>query len=103
MRTILMTAALAAFSSTVMLAADEAAGKAVYDKSCKSCHGVDGTPNPGMVKMTKVDIKDFKTADFSDADIKTAVTAGKGKMKPVAGVTGPALDNVAAYVKSMKK
>jgi mono/diheme cytochrome c family protein len=103
MRTILMTAALAALSATVVCGADAAAGKAVYDKSCKSCHGADGTPNAGVAKMMKVEIKDFKTTDFSDADIKTAVSAGKGKMKPVPTVTGASLDNVAAYVKSLKK
>jgi predicted CXXCH cytochrome family protein len=103
MRMILMTAALAALSSTAVFAADATAGKAVYDKSCKACHGADGTPNPGMVKMMKVDIKDFKTTDYSEADIKTAVTAGKGKMKPVPTVTGASIDDVAAYVKSLKK
>jgi predicted CXXCH cytochrome family protein len=102
MRMILMTAALA-LCSTAAFAGDAKAGKDVYDKSCKSCHGADGTPNPGMVKMMKVDIKDFKTTDYSEADIKTAVTAGKGKMHPIASVTGPSLDNVVAYVKSMKK
>jgi predicted CXXCH cytochrome family protein len=100
---ILMTAALAALSATAVFAADATAGKAVYDKSCKGCHGADGTPNPGMVKMMKVDIKDFKTTDYSEADIKTAVSAGKGKMKPVPTVTGASLDDVAAYVKSLKK
>jgi predicted CXXCH cytochrome family protein len=103
MRMILMTAAVAALCSTVMVGADATAGKAVYDKSCKTCHGADGTPNPGMVKMMKVDIKDFKTTDYSEADVKTAVTAGKGKMKPVPTVTGASLDDVAAYVKSLKK
>jgi|ERR1700722_3121980 predicted CXXCH cytochrome family protein len=103
MRMILMTAALAALSATAVFAADATAGKAVYDKSCKGCHGADGTPNPGMVKMMKVDIKDFKTTDYSEADIKTAVSAGKGKMKPVPTVTGASLDDVAAYVKSLKK
>jgi predicted CXXCH cytochrome family protein len=103
MRMILITAALAALSATAVFAADATAGKAVYDKSCKGCHGADGTPNPGMVKMMKVDIKDFKTTDYSEADIKTAVSAGKGKMKPVPTVTGASLDDVAAYVKSLKK
>lgn len=103
MRMILMTAALAVLSSTAVFGADAAAGKAVYDKSCKSCHGADGTPNPGMVKMLKVDIKDFKTTDYSDADIKTAVSAGKGKMKPIPTITGASLDNVTAYVKTLKK
>src|ERR1700676_2171116 len=99
MRMILITAALTALSSTAVCAADAKAGKDVYDKSCKTCHGADGTPNAGVAKMMKVEMKDFKTADVSEADVKTAVTAGKGKMKPIATVTGAALDNVAAYVK----
>jgi hypothetical protein len=35
--------------------------------------------------------------------VKAAVANGKGKMKPIAAVTGAALDNVAAYVASLKK
>ena len=55
----------------------------------------------GMAKA--MNIKDFKTTDFSEAAIKTAVTDGHGKMKPIPAVTGASLDNVAAYVKSLKK
>jgi hypothetical protein len=40
---------------------------------------------------------------MSAADIKKIITEGKGKMKPVATVTGAAVDDVVAYVKSMKK
>jgi mono/diheme cytochrome c family protein len=101
MRMILTAAALAAFGCTGALAADTAAGKAVFDKSCKSCHGSDGTPSAGMAKA--MNIKDFKTTEFTDAQIKTAITDGKGKMKPIAGVTGASLDNVVAYVKSLKQ
>jgi len=42
MRTILMTVTLAVLCCSVASAADAAAGKAAYDKSCKSCHGADG-------------------------------------------------------------
>ena len=101
MRTILTTAAIATLSCTALFGADATAGKAVYDKSCKTCHGAEGTPPAGMAKA--MNIKDFKTTDVSEDDIKTAVTAGKGKMKPVAGVTGASLDNVVSYVKSLKK
>lgn len=106
MRTILITAALAALSGATMYAADAKAGKDVYDKSCKSCHGADGTANPGVAKMMKVDMKDLKSAEvqaLSDADMKKTITEGRGKMQPVTGVTGPAADNVIAYVRSLKK
>jgi mono/diheme cytochrome c family protein len=106
MRTIIVTLGLAALASTALQAADAAAGKAVYDKSCKTCHGPDGTPNAAIAKMMKVDMKDLKSADvqgMSDDDIKKIVTDGKGKMKPIAGVSGAAADNVVAYVHSLKK
>jgi mono/diheme cytochrome c family protein len=106
MRTILSCLALTALTSTASLAADAKAGKEVYDKSCKSCHGADGTPNPAVAKMMKVEIKDLKSAEIqamSDDDMKKVISGGKGKMKPVASVTGASADNVAAYVHSLKK
>jgi mono/diheme cytochrome c family protein len=101
MRKILTTAALAALCTTAVFAADAKAGKDVYDKSCKTCHGPTGTPPAGVAKA--MGIKDFTTTEFSESAIKTAVTEGKGKMKPVAAVTGASVDNVAAYVISLKK
>ena len=82
------------------------AGQAVYDKSCKSCHGGDGTPNAAVAKMMKVDMKDLKASEvqaLSDEDMKEIIVKGKGKMKPVKTVSGPAVDDVIAYVRSLKK
>jgi cytochrome c5 len=82
-------------------AADAAAGAATYSSKCKTCHGADGAGNPGMAKALKVDFKPLAAA--SDDDIKKAVTAGAGKMKPVAGVAGADLDNLVAAIHAMKK
>jgi mono/diheme cytochrome c family protein len=106
MRIILSALTLAALSATALMAADAAAGQAAYDKSCKSCHGADGTPNPAIAKMMKVDMKDLKAADVqarSADDMKKIISDGNGKMKPVKTVTGPALDDVVAFVHTMKK
>ena len=106
MRTILTVLILAGLSATLSLAADAQAGKAVYDRSCKGCHGPDGAGNAAVAKMMKVEMKDLKLSDvqaMSDDDIKKVVMDGKGKMKPISSVTGANLDNVAAYVKSLKK
>jgi mono/diheme cytochrome c family protein len=106
MRTVLTSVILVAAATTGLYAADAKAGEAAYEKSCKSCHGADGTPNPAIGKMMKVEMKDLKSADvqgMSAADIKKVITEGKGKMKPVVAVTGGAADDVAAYVKTMKK
>jgi mono/diheme cytochrome c family protein len=106
MRTIVATLILAGLSAASASAADAKAGQAVYDKSCKSCHGPDGTANPAIAKMMKVDMQDLKSAEvqsMTDADLKKVVTDGKGKMRPVNTVTGSAVDDVVAYVRSLKK
>ena len=106
MRIILTAIAVIAFCTTGASAADAKAGQAVYDKSCKTCHGPDGTPNSSVAKMMKVDMRNLGSAEVqaqSDADIKTIVTTGKGKMKPVKTVSGADADNVIAYVRTFKK
>lgn len=88
------------------MAADAAAGKTLYATKCKTCHGAEGQGNPGMAKALKADIKPLGSPDIqnkSDADIKAAVTKGVGKMKPVSGVAGADLDNVVAFVRTLKK
>lgn len=106
MKKILSLAILVTASAAALCAADAAAGGAAYEKSCKGCHGADGTPNPAIVKMMAVDVPDLKSAKVqgeSDADIKGVITNGKGKMKPIKTVAGPALDDVVAFIHTLKK
>jgi hypothetical protein len=54
----------------------------------------------------KVELKDLKSPGvqaMSDADISKIITDGKGKMRPITGVTGASLDPVIAYLRSIKK
>jgi mono/diheme cytochrome c family protein len=92
MRTVLIALAFAA-AATALQAADATAGKAAYDKSCKSCHGADGTPNASVAKMMKVDMHDLKSADvqaMSDADLAQAA----------ASASAP---DIVAYIRTWKK
>lgn len=106
MRILLTTLTLACFSAPAASAADATAGQAIYNKSCKTCHGADGTANAALAKMMNVEIKDLKSPEvqsMSNDDIKNVITAGKGKMRPVSAVSGGALDDVVAYVRTLKK
>jgi mono/diheme cytochrome c family protein len=104
MRTLWIVFCVAAAASALQ-AADAKAGKTVYQSSCQSCHGPGGAGNPAIAKMFKVDMRDLKSPEvqaLSDDDLKAIIANGKGKMKPVASVTGAAADNVVAYLRTLK-
>jgi mono/diheme cytochrome c family protein len=87
-------------------AQDAAAGKAVYGKKCQSCHAADGAGNPGIAKAMNVELKPLSSAEVqskSDADLKKVITAGSGKMKPVAGLSDKDVSDVVAYIRTLKK
>jgi cytochrome c5 len=91
---------------TPALAADAAAGHAVYDKKCKMCHGATGEGTPGMAKALNTTIQQLGSPEvqkMGDADLKKIITQGKGKMKPPAGLSGADIDNVIAFVRTLKK
>jgi len=105
-KTLTATLFCAAFAMQAFAAGDATAGKATYDKSCKSCHGAAGAANPAIAKMMKVEMKDLGSAEaqgMSDDAMKKIITTGQGKMKPVASVTGKSVDNVIAFVRTLKK
>src|SRR5450755_2512017 len=79
-------------------------GEATYKAKCQSCHGSAGVPNPGMAKMmgikavTDPDIKKLTLDQMS-----AAVNAGKGKMKPITGLTPAEVKAVVEYYKGLAK
>ena len=54
--------AAALLAAPISLRADAAAGKAAYDKTCKSCHSADGKGNPVIAKMMKVEMREIGRA-----------------------------------------
>jgi mono/diheme cytochrome c family protein len=80
-------------------------GKEVYDSKCKACHGAQGQGNPGMAKVLKVEMRAFGSKEVqaqSDADLKKVITEGKGKMKRVSGLSAKQVDDVVAFVRTLK-
>jgi mono/diheme cytochrome c family protein len=87
-------------------AADAKAGKVSYDKACKSCHGMTGQPNAAIAKATKAEMRHLGSKEvqaLSDAEMKKIITDGHGKMKPVKTVSGAAVDDVVAYMRTFKQ
>ena len=91
--------------SIVPAIAGPSEGKEVFDKSCKACHGATGQGNPGMAKMLKVEMRPLGSKEVqaqSDADLKKIITQGKGKMKPVASLSAKQVDDVVAFIRTLK-
>jgi mono/diheme cytochrome c family protein len=106
MTTLRKTLILSMMAAGVPSAADLQAGKAVYDRACKSCHGANGVANPAIAKSLKVEMHDLGSKEvqaLSDDEIKAIITDGKGKMRPVKTVSGSDVDNVVAYIRTFKK
>ena len=99
--------ALMATVAGIALAADAKNGADVFNKSCKPCHGEGGaTPNAQVEKMFGSPIPVLGSPEIqakSDADFRKAITEGKGKMPIAKNVTGGAIDDVIAYMRTMKK
>ena len=78
-------------------------GAATYKAKCAMCHGPTGTPSAGMAKAMGIKpVSDPSMQSLTVPQIESAVKNGKGKMKPIAGLTDPQVQAVASYFKSLK-
>jgi len=100
-RTQLALAAVVALASSVCFA--QAAGEATYKAKCAMCHGPTGTPSAGMAKAMGIKpASDPTIKKLTVTEISAAVKSGKGKMKPIAGLSDAQIKDVSAYFKGLK-
>lgn len=98
--------ALIILGTGVSVAGDAATGRVVYEKKCRICHGDNGEGNPDVAKKLKAEQKPLwsdEVQKMSDADFKKLISEGKGKMKPPKNVSDEDIDNVIAFVRTLKK
>lgn len=84
-------------------------GKALYDKSCKMCHNVDGKGNKAVIKMadgdlSKLDLTKASTVAKTDANLEKSVTDGIGKMKAYKDkLSADQVKAVVSHVRTLQK
>ncbi len=101
---IVMLSALA-LAPGIANGAETAAGKAVFQAKCQSCHGEQGQGNERLAKMLKVTIPQLGSAqvqDQTDEQLAKVVTEGKGKMPAVHNLSKKEVDEVIAFVRTLK-
>ncbi|MGA7342943.1 MAG: cytochrome c [Terracidiphilus sp.] len=90
-------------STAAAMSFAQSSGEATYKSKCQSCHGASGTPNPGIAKLMGVKpVSDPAIKALTVAQVAATVKSGKGKMKPIAGLTDAQVNEVAAYFKTLK-
>lgn len=99
-RSLLVLTAAVALAGTMAFAES---GEAIYKAKCATCHGSAGTPSPGMAKMMGVKpASDPAVKKLTVAEMEAVVKSGKGKMKPIAGLTDAQTKEVVTYFRSLK-
>ncbi|HEY1253782.1 MAG TPA: cytochrome c [Terracidiphilus sp.] len=100
LRSQIVLAAAVSLAGAMCFAQD---GAATYKAKCAMCHGPTGTPSAGMAKAMGIKpVSDPSIQALTVAQVSATVKNGKGKMKPIAGLTDAQVTAVAAYFKSLK-
>ena len=74
-----------------------------YKAKCASCHGATGTPSAGMAKMMGIKpVSDPTIQALTIDQMSAAVKDGKGKMKPIAGLTDTQIGAAVTYYRSLR-
>ena len=92
-------------SSSGAMAAD-AGGKAIFEKSCVSCHGKDGKGNPAMAKVLGekgLDLTSKEATQKSDEELLKIIVEGAGKMPAQKSLSKDEQTQVLSYVRSLAK
>ncbi len=95
---------------------EETPGKAVFDQSCKNCHGVEGKGDKMADGFWKVRIPRLTSKYVqgkSDEELKKIITGGIRKMEPVRvgapadphrpKITPQQMEDVIRYIRTLKK
>ena len=92
-----------AFSLASAACVAQSSGEATYKAKCHMCHGTTGTPSAGMAKAMGIKAStDPAIKALTAAQMADAVKAGKGKMKPIAGLTDAQIKDVVTFYRGLK-
>ena len=109
MKRILLTLSFVAVVScavSILGAGDAKTGKEVFVKKCSTCHGQEGEAKDIIAKTLKVEMKHLGSPEVqakTDEQIHKIIVDGENKMKPVKDMDAKAIDDVVAFVRTLKK
>jgi cytochrome c6 len=98
-------AIVAIMAAASITAVAQSSGADTYKSKCQSCHGAQGTPNPGIAKAMGVKAaNDPSVKAISEAQMIADTTNGKGKMPAFKGkLTDAQIKDSVTYFRSLGK
>src|ERR1035441_2453015 len=100
-RSLLVLAVVVSLAGAVCFA--QSGGEATYKAKCAMCHGATGVPSAGMAKAMGVKpASDPAIKKLTAAEMFTSVKNGKGKMKPIAGLSEAQIKDAVSYYRGLK-
>jgi mono/diheme cytochrome c family protein len=103
MKWMLSVLLLFAVSVSLNCLADSTDAATLFKSKCAMCHGPDGT---GNTMGQKLGVKSYKSPEIqkqSDAELKNAITNGKGKMPAYKSLTPEQVDGLVKYIRGLGK
>lgn len=104
-KVMILSTILALGSVSLLKAQEPVDGAALYAKTCASCHGPKGTPNPAMARS--MGLSDFANAEarasVADTAMRRAVSDGQGRAMPAykARLTPEQIDSLVSYIRTL--
>jgi mono/diheme cytochrome c family protein len=77
---------------------------ATFKAKCAACHAADGSGGSPMGK--KLAVRDLRSAEVqkqTDAQLAAIISKGKGKMPPSKGLSADQVNQLVAYIRTLKK
>jgi len=101
-RSQVVLAIIVALAGTVGFA--QTRGEAVYNTTCKMCHGATGTADTPTARMLEVKpVADPYIKNLTDNQMFLSIRNGKGKMRPMPSLNDTQIKDSIFYFRSLAK
>jgi mono/diheme cytochrome c family protein len=106
-KVMVLTSLFAIATAGALRAQQPADAASLYAKSCASCHGARGTPNPAMARSMP-GLPDFAAATMAsvpDSALTNAIANGKGRMMTAykTRLTAAQIASLVTYIKTFSR
>jgi mono/diheme cytochrome c family protein len=106
-KVMVLTALLAIAAAGALRAQQPADAASLYARSCASCHGAKGTPNPAMARSMP-GLPDFAAAAMAsvpDSALRSVIENGKGRIMVAykSRLTAEQIASLVSYIKTFSR